>query len=261
MLPKCLLTGASGGIGKAVAKQLAEKGYSLVLQGRKREKLAQLLSKLPGQHEMVIGDLNSETDRGLILSKAFQSGEPTVLINNAGVSLFSAFNQLESNEISQTIETNLTSTILFTYEFLRRISFQKSTVVNIGSAFGAIGYPGYSIYCASKFGLKGFTEALSREFANSDIRVCYFAPRATDTNINPTNVIEMNKSLGSKTDSPDVVATELLELLEGTGLRRSVGWPEKFFARLNGVFPEIVDRALNKSLPTILKFTEGKNYE
>ena len=258
MLPKCLLTGASGGIGQAVAKQLADKGYSLVLQGRNREKLTQLLSTLPGQHEIVIGDLNSETDRALILSKAFQSGEPTVLINNAGVSLFSALNQLESNEISQTIETNLTSTILFTYEFLRRINFQKSTILNVGSAFGAIGYPGYSIYCASKFGLKGFTEAISREFANSDIRVCYFAPRATDTNINSTNVVEMNKSLGSQIDPPDVVAKELIELLEGSGLRRSVGWPEKLFARLNGVFPEIVDKSIKKQTEEILTFVRGE---
>jgi hypothetical protein len=68
----------------------------------------------------------------------------------------------------------------------------------------------------------------------------------------------MNKALGSKIDPPEMVAKELIHLLEGREARRFIGWPEKFFVRLNGAFPELVDLSMKKSLSTILKFAEGK---
>jgi len=257
-LPKCILTGATGGIGQAIAKQLSEKGYSLILVGRNIEKLVMLGSQIPGEHEIVIGDITNEADRSALLDNSLNDDEASVLINNAGVSNFSTFNKVSDRDISDLLTTNLISTIQLTHEFLKKRGNKKSTVINIGSALGSIGFPGYSLYCASKFGLKGFSEALSREMANTDVRVCYLAPRATDTSLNTSNVIEMNKALGSKVDPPEMVANELITLLEGNKSRRFIGWPEKFFARLNGAFPELVDLSMKKTLPTILKFTEGK---
>ena len=257
-LPKCILTGATGGIGQAIAKQLSEKGYSLILVGRNIENLVMLVNKLQGKHEVVIGDITNETDRANLIAKSFNNVEPSVLINNAGISNFSTFNEVSDSDINNVLTTNLTSTIQLTHEFLKKRGGQKSTVINVGSTLGSIGFPGYSLYCASKFGLKGFSEALSREMANTDVRISYLAPRATDTNINTSNVIDMNKALGSKVDPPEMVAKELVSLLEGKKNRRFIGWPEKFFARLNGAFPELVDLSMKKSLPTILKFTEGK---
>lgn len=257
-LPKCILTGATGGIGQAIAKQLSDKGYSLILVGRNIENLVMLVNKLQGKHEVVIGDITNETDRANLIAKSFNNDEPSVLINNAGISNFSTFNEVSDTDIYNVLTTNLISTIQLTHEFLKKRGEQKSTVINVGSTLGSIGFPGYSLYCASKFGLKGFSEALSREMADTDVRVCYLAPRATDTSINTSKVIEMNKALGSKVDPPEMVAKELVYLLEGKKNRRFIGWPEKFFARLNGAFPELVDLSMKKSLPTILKFTEGK---
>tara|TARA_R110001583_G_scaffold58208_5_gene173807 strand:+ start:12482 stop:13279 length:798 start_codon:yes stop_codon:yes gene_type:complete len=260
---KCLLTGATGGIGKAIAFELATQGYSLVLQGRNEQKLATLREQLPcvngaAPHEIAVGDITHTDDRAYILKQAFLSAPVTLLINNAGVSSFNNFSNLAEHEISEIISVNLIATMQFTYDFLQAKNFCHATVVNIGSALGSIGFPGYSVYCASKFGLRGFTESLNREFYNSDVRVCYLAPRATNTDSNSPDAVAMNKAMGSKMDPPEVVAKSLIQLLSGKSNRKSIGWPEKLFARINGLFPELVDSSIKKNLPTILKFTEGK---
>ncbi|WP_085297190.1 SDR family oxidoreductase [Cognaticolwellia mytili] len=260
-LPKCILTGATGGIGQAIAKQLSEKGYPLVLVGRNIDKLKMLGNQIPGEYQLITCDIANDADRANLIAKSFHNEEASVLINNAGISNFSTFNQVSDNDINNVLTTNLLSTMQITHAFLNKRSVQKSTIINVGSTLGSIGFPGYSLYCASKFGLKGFSEALSREVANTNTRICYLAPRATDTSINSNNVIGMNKALGSKIDSPEMVAKELIYLLEGKKNRRFIGWPEKFFARLNGVFPELVDLSMKNSLPTILKFTEEKSHE
>ncbi|MDX2369196.1 MAG: SDR family oxidoreductase [Colwellia sp.] len=263
ILPKCLLTGATGGIGNAIAFELAAQGYSLVLHGRNKLKLSALLEQLPcvngaAPHEIVVGDITHADDRATILKQAFLSAPVSLLINNAGVSSFNNFSNLAEHEISEIITVNLIATMQFTYDFLRTNGFCQATVINIGSALGAIGFPGYSVYCASKFGLRGFTESLNREFSNSDIRVCYLAPRATNTDSNSHQAVAMNKAMGSKMDPPEIVAKSLIELLASKSDRKSIGWPEKLFARINGLFPELVDSSIKKKLSTILKFTEGK---
>ena len=261
--PKCLLTGATGGIGKAIAFELASKGYSLVLHGRNELKLSALREQLPcvngaAPHKIVVGDITNADDRATILKYAFLSAPVSLLINNAGVSSFNKFSNLAEHEISEIINVNLIATMQFTYDFLQTKSFCKATVVNIGSALGAIGFPGYSVYCASKFGLRGFTESLNRELSNSDVRVCYLAPRATNTDSNSPEAVAMNKAMNSKTDPPELVAKSLMTLPQSKSDRKSIGWPEKLFARINGLLPELVDSSIKKNLSTILKFTEGK---
>jgi short-subunit dehydrogenase len=261
--PKCLLTGATGGIGKAIALELALQGYSLVLHGRNELKVSVLREQLPcvngaAPHEIVVGDITNAEDRATVIKQAFLSAPVSLLINNAGVTSFNRFSNLAEHEISEIISVNLISTIQFTYEFLQTKRFSQATVVNIGSALGAIGFPGYSIYCASKFGLRGFTESLNRELSQSNVRVCYLAPRATRTESNSTEAVEMNNAMGSKIDPPETVAKSLTKLLASESDRKSIGWPEKLFARINGLLPELVDSSIKKKLSTILKFTEGK---
>lgn len=261
-LPRCLLTGASGGIGSAIAAEMAARGYSLILHGRNEKKLTELCQQLPcvngaQPHEIVTGDILHAKDRAYILESAFANDEVSLLINNAGISDFKHFSQTTAAEITQVLNTNLLATIQLTYDFLHRKNFTQATIVNVGSALGAIGFPGYSIYCASKFGLRGFTEALNRELSATDVRVCYLAPRATNTNINNDNVLAMNKAMGSKVDPPEIVANALMSLLNSKSDRKSVGWPEKLFSRINGLIPELVDSSFKKSVNTILKFTQG----
>lgn len=255
----CILTGATGGIGAAVAHQLSNRGVTLILVGRSAWKLAELMAQLDSsrQHQSVVADLTTIDGRKAIVSAARQKADVSILINNAGVSDFTNFSTQDEGEIETILSTNLLAPMLLTRALMPFLNTDfNSVIVNVGSSFGSIGFPYYASYCASKFGLRGFTEALQRESANSDLQVKYFAPRATRTPMNPDRVMEMNASLGNHTDEPDAVARQLVRFLGTPAPRRFIGWPEKLFGRINGCLPEIVDRALHKKLNAIEKFAE-----
>ncbi len=134
------------------------------------------------------------------------------MINNAGISQFALSAQ---QDYQQQLQINLLAPMQLCQLLLPQLQQQpEAVIVNVGSAFGSIGYPGFSGYCASKFGLRGFTEALKRELAASPVRVLYFAPRATDTSINSAAVVAMNQQLGTRMDSPEFVAAQLLAQLK-----------------------------------------------
>ena len=252
----CLITGATGGIGKQIARQLSALGATLILHGRNEVKLRALLNELNNQrHTSVIADLTTEEGRNTIFHTVKQIGGLTMLINNAGVSGFGMFEQANIKQVERVITTNLTSTIALTLQLLPVLKQQKqSYLVNVGSVYGSIGYPSQALYCASKFGLKGFTESLFRELSGSGTNVMYFAPRATETSINAGEASALNDALGTAVDSPEWVAGELVKQIEKQQPRKTLGWPERFFVKMNAVFPSIVDSALVKQLPIIKRY-------
>ena len=249
----CVLTGATGGIGKAIAHALYAQGWKLLLVGRNTQALEELSTACPDS-EIFTGDLTDDATRNNLAIKAKQLGGVKLLINNAGVNTMQSLERTSSEQIDCMLNTNLSVPIKLCQLFLGQLQFTKGTIVNIGSSFGSIGYPFQTLYCASKFGLRGFTEALSRELNGSGVKVAYLAPRATDTAINNDKTRAMNKELGNKMDSPELVAKELLILINSNQTRRFIGFPEKLFARINGVFPNIVDNAIAQQLPKIKRF-------
>jgi short-subunit dehydrogenase len=124
-------------------------------------------------------------------------------------------------------------------------------IVNIGSVFGAIGYPGQVAYSASKFALRGFSESLRRELGDSTVRVHYLAPRATRTGFNCAAVDELNAQLAVATDPPERVAAAVGRMIETDRPEAVIGWPEKLFVRINGLLPRLVDHSLARQLPII----------
>jgi len=153
---------------------------------------------------------------------------------------------------------NLRSAMLVARHFVPR--FRKAGMgglVFVGSTFGSIGFPGYTAYCASKFGLRGFTEALRRELADTPVQVVYVAPRATATAMNPEPVNELNRALGNAMDAPETVAAQILQAMEKDERRRFLGWPEKLFVVINGILPKMVDKAMLKQLPVIRRFLDS----
>lgn len=251
-----VLTGASGGIGTAFAKQLSDIGARLVLVARDSQKLEQLNQTLGGQHHCFACDINDETGRNLLTDYCERlSNGIDMLINNAGLSQFSAIETTKPEHIEAILSVNLTSTILLTQALLPLLKqSDKASIVNVGSSFGSIGYAGFAVYCASKFGLRGFTEALSRELSDSNINVRYFAPRATKTTINSQRVVSMNSTLGNKMDSPETVAKSFVKFLKNNKKRGFLGWPERLFIVVNNVFPNVVDNALEKKLAIIKQY-------
>ena len=245
-----LLTGASGGIGGAFARALARMGARLVLVSRCQDKLDALLATLPGEgHSAVVADLTTADGRQTVVDACAQDVD--VLINTAGVNYFGLLDAQSEQQIRSMFEVNTLAPILLIQTLLPQLLSRESAIINVGSGFGSIGFAGYCGYSASKFALRGFTEALRRELADSSVSVQYLAPRATATDMNPDTVMAMNAELGNAVDNPDVVAEELMALLENSGGTRYMGWPERFFIKLNGLFPAVVDKALAKKLHVI----------
>ncbi len=253
---RILITGASGGIGQAIAHLMDKQGAQLLLAGRNQQTLEALKAALSGDHDIVIGDQNSETGRQGIVSACQQNGLDG-FINSAGVLDFNFYEQQSSTTIEQMLNTNLVSPMLLCHDLIPLLKQKKDTlIINIGSTFGSIGHPGFTAYCASKFGLRGFTEALQRELADTNVRVLYLAPRATSTGLNSNAVTQLNTALGNTVDTPEAVAKELLAMLSTQQTQRFIGWPEKLFVRINALFPKVVHSALVKKLPIIHRHTK-----
>jgi len=258
-----VLTGATGGIGRAIATELSKDGARLILVARNEQKLSDLVAELGStDHRAISADLSDDDGRRRVVEACRGVGGPgiSLLINAAGINEFEMFEKQSAQSIRELLDVNLLSPILLTQELLPVLQQQEQgRVINIGSTFGSIGYPGFSGYCASKFGLRGFTEALRRELADTNIRVSYVAPRATRTDLNSDNVVAMNDELGTAMDDPSLVASEVMRVIRGPANNdKYIGWPEKLFVRINALFPGIVDNSLRKQLPTIRRFASTK---
>ena len=255
-----LLTGASGGIGQCLALRLAEAGATVYAVGRRADALHALAARArPGAIRPVVADL--ATADGIDAVRRAVAAAPipvSLLILGAADSRFGLFEHSSVVDVQAQVATNLVAPMLLVRALLPCLMrLPEAGVVGIGSTFGSLGYPGFAAYSASKFGLRGFLEALAREHADTPLRVQYLSPRATRTALNSVAVDAMNAELGVAVDDADQVAAALLEAIEAGTRRRQLGWPERLFARLNGLLPELVDRALAKQLPTVRRFARA----
>jgi len=258
-----VITGAASGIGAALARGLAKEQYDLVLVGRNVDALSataeDIISQTPQCNvQCKSADLTNLDDRSTVFSAVASAGvNDILLINNAGISHFGTLASNEDASLEKLFATNVLAPMALTRLFVAgaKKGNQRLSVINIGSTFGAIGYPGFSGYCASKFAIRGFSEALSRELADeADVSIRYFAPRATKTGFNSEQINAMNAELGVTMDSPEVVAREFIRFLESDKATAHIGWPERFFVWLNKIAPALVSSALKKQLSTIKKY-------
>ncbi len=254
---KVLITGATGGIGEAIAYRLQQEDCDLLLQGRNRIKLQSLSAGLKTRTNQVavcVADINKASDRTALVEQAKRFGVD-VLINNAGVNDFRPFSD---TDIAAIIQTNVTSTMLLTQQLLPILLSQgQPKILNVGSTFSSIGYPGYVAYCASKHAIKGFTEALRREYADTSLNVLYVAPRATTTEMNSAAATRLNERLGVHADAPDTVAKTVWSALANNKARSALGLKEKLQSKINSLFPSVVDNAIKAQLPTIKQFLDA----
>lgn len=256
-----VITGASGGIGSAIAAALTQPGTQpgapqaarLILCGRNESMLQALAADLPAQsvEAIVTGSLTAPACRNE-LARCAAAKNASVLVNAMGINLPGLFDRQSDPDIGQLIDTNLCAPMLVTRELLPGLLRQPSAlVVNIGSVFGTIGHPGYTAYCATKFGLRGFSEALMRELADTSVHVLHVEPRATRTAMNNGPGEELNRRLGNTEDTPRQVAAAVIDAMGNLRVRTTIGWPERFFAAVNRMAPAIVDRALRSKLGLI----------
>jgi short-subunit dehydrogenase len=246
-----VLTGASGGIGAATARALVGAGASVLLVARDRVRLcalAQSLAQGAREHQVaaLAVDLATAEGRQQLRDIAVARGV-NVLINNAAVPCYGALSAIDDATIAQVMTTNLVAPIALTRALLPHLSRQPQAIVlNIGSTLGRLGLPGFSVYAASKFGMRGFTESLRRELDGTPVDVLYLAPRATRTAFNDASVAAYNRATGTREDDPQTVARAVLRTLQRRTKERQLGFPERFAVRLNGLVPRWLDGAFGK---------------
>ncbi len=252
-----LITGSTGGIGSLLCKILQERGARLILTCYSLELLTKLKAELGGEPVMVPADISSAEGRQELVSACQENGGIDAVVNLAGILEFKLYEDQSLQMIEKILNINLVATMLLCHGLIPILRKKpESALLNVGSIFASIGHPGFTAYCASKAGVKCFTEALSRELADTSIEVSYIAPRATGTSLNSDVVNELNKALGNKSDSPAYVAGEIADLLQSGQRIKYLGWPEKLFVRVNALFPGIVSNSLVKNLGVIKRFAK-----
>jgi short-subunit dehydrogenase len=259
---RVLLTGSSGGIGQAIAVALAQAGASLLLTGRSPARLSAqaraLQQRVPtvrvDWHEVDLQSMESIA----MLAKQATDWRCNVLIHCAGEAEFGRFEASGPDRMARILNTNLLAPMVLTQALLPHLrGLPRAQVICVGSVLGAMGLPGFSVYCASKFGLRGFAQALRRELADTAVRVQYLGPRSTRTAFNTAEVADYNLA-------PEVVAQASLRMLEAETAERFLGFPEKLGVRLNGLMPTMLDGVFDKhraSLPIRLKISTNTRHE
>ncbi|MFK8260492.1 SDR family oxidoreductase [Erwinia sp. AnSW2-5] len=250
-----LLTGASGGIGQALALALAEKGARLWLVGRDAVALNTLCARLPHSehHSVVVVNHYSDEDIEDLTRLFWGNTRLDVLINNAGTNRFALLEEQSFSDIREQIRVNVELPLLLTRGLCHQFN-AGGIILNIGSILGEIGHPGYSIYSATKAALHRFSEALGRELSLSGLSVLYVAPRATRTRFNTEAANALNASLGNGSDTAEYVAQKIILSLEKEHKRQRLGFVEKLFVKINALLPSIVDRALSKKMSVIDRY-------
>lgn len=257
---RVLLTGAAGGIGSAIAAELLGKGATVLLVDVNESALRRFVASEPkvsaDRVDVYAANLTLAEDRARLADFATTwRGGINVLINNAGVSHFRLLEDQPAEEVDLALAVNLQAPVHLCRLLLPHLQRQPDAhILNTGSVFGGIGYAAYSVYSATKFAMRGFSEALRRELADTTVQVHYLAPRATRTGINTAAVESMNAELGVAMDTPPVVARAACAMLESGSPEAVIGWPEKLFVRLNALLPRLVDGSLRKQLPVIRRY-------
>ena len=179
----CILTGAGGGIGSAVAEALFENGAKLVLMGRNEEKLRKVAK---GRECLILpGDLKSDAYIGGAIEQTIKTyGGIDVLINNAGLAQSKPFEEITMEEYDEIMHINARAPFLLCREALPHLVRSScGTIINIASVLAHKGYGLQSAYAASKHALLGFSKALAKEYLDKGVRVHVISPGAVFTDM------------------------------------------------------------------------------
>lgn len=178
-----LITGASSGIGREIAKLFLEKDYSLILSGRNKEGFDYTKNK--SNVDVVLGDITKKEIRQQIVDLAKNKYKKLdILINNAGITFIQPFEDNTEEQLNKIFEISLKTPILLTHDLYETMKAQKNgTIVFINSAAGKQGYPNHTMYSAMKFGLNGFSQSLRLEAKKYGIRVISIHPGGVKTSM------------------------------------------------------------------------------
>ncbi len=247
---RVLITGGGSGIGRALAIEASRAGAEVAVCGRRAEALEETASLMDASSGvlMIPADLTIPSDRAHVIDTVARHwGSLDILVNNAGVVEGGAHEILDDTTTERMFATNVLAPMALTksaFPLLMASTGRQKRVVNIGSVFGDIAYPEFAAYSASKFALRGFSSALSREWRAHGIDVTYAAPRATRTDAAAafSGLIAKN---GMSLDTPEAVARRIWSAIRAGRRRVYPAGPERLFILLQSLAPSLVDRALS----------------
>ena len=183
-MKRYLLTGASRGIGRAIAQKLAGPDIELLLHGRDTVALADVCKTVQSSCARVTKLVHDLAITSGVSDLIAQVGDAPLdlLVNNAGIAVVKPYAEITSIEWKQTLGVNVTAPFMLIQHFAPRMP-PGSSIVNILSIAAKSGYANWSAYCMSKFALEGFSQAVRQELREHKIRVLNIYPAATDTDI------------------------------------------------------------------------------
>lgn len=181
-----IITGASSGIGEALARCLAKEGAKLALAARRVDRLQALEAEITaagGEAMAVPTDVRKRDDLSALISLVVKRwGSLDVLVNNAGVSFDEPLIKMDPANVTEELEVNLLAVVACSQLAAKPMLKQRrGHIVNVSSIAGLIGLPGSTVYNAGKWGVVGFSEGLDRELSRFGVRVSAFCPGFVDT--------------------------------------------------------------------------------
>jgi len=224
-----IVTGASSGIGRSIALQLAKMHYSLVVTGRDEKKLSRLKDIINGYGAeclTVVADLEDQNAPMQIVERTINHfGQLDILVNNAGMAHAAPISDTENEVWDQLFSVNARAPFLLCRQAIPYLKRSKNPIIiNIGSVVGFKGYAGQAAYAASKHALTGFTKVLAKEVQEDGIKVHLISPGGVDTT--------MATAMRPDIDTENLIAPEeIAELVEFLITRRGKGTIDHFYVR------------------------------
>lgn len=253
-----VITGASSGIGEALAKVAAQLNYNIVIAARKLDQLQRVQAECEALGAKVLSlkvDVCVESECAILMENAIQTfGRIDVLINNAGISMRAMFKDCDLNVIKQVMDVNFWGTVYCTKFALPHLLKQKGTVVGVSSIAGIKGLPARTGYSASKFAMHGFLESLRIEHLKTGLKVLLACPGYTASNIRNA---ALNQHGNSQTESPydesklmpaEAVAKAIFKAVHKEKAYLYLSTQGKLTLWLNKFFPIWLDRLVYKTV-------------
>ena len=249
------ITGASSGIGRASAVELARRGANLVLGARRAELLETVAAECRAfgvTCTPVAGDVTNRDDCAKLIAAAPRID---VLVNNAGFAVFEAIESARPDDLESMMQTDYFGTVWCTQAVLpQMLARGDGTIINVASIAGIMGYARMGGYCATKFAVIGFTEALRDEVIGRGVRVALVCPGTTNTDFFVK--AERGKMPGASrlilAVKPERVARVIADAAQSGGWRRIVPWTAAVYMKFKEIFPGAA-HAVFRSASTMLE--------
>lgn len=259
-----VITGASSGIGRALAEEMAKRGANVVLGARQYVTLCEITAQLESKYAIkalaVQADVSKESDCEFLIQQALVTfGKIDVLINNAGISMRALFNDLDLSVLKNLMDVNFWGTVYCTKYALPEILKTKGSVVGVSSIAGYRGLPGRTGYSSSKFAMNGFMEAMRTELLKTGVHVMVACPGFTTSNIRVAALAKDGEAHGetSMEEGKMMTAEEVAHRIANGILARKrtliMTRQGKLTVWLNKLFPTLTDNLVFKH------FTKEKN--